>query len=148
MKLFTYLFISTALLNISLLANQNPGLYLPQKSNTKLTSFYKDGIPFKAMGINYFDAFRRKLGGEGKKVNLKDYSYVESFKTLNKYKIPFIRFCAGGFFPNEWDSYINNKISIKKKFIEEKKIGLGGLIRGSNKTLNLIKRERNQRVGG
>ncbi|WDE97686.1 cellulase family glycosylhydrolase [Lentisphaera profundi] len=130
MKLFTYLFISTALLNISLLANQNLGLYLPQKSNTKLTSFYKDGIPFKAMGINYFDAFQRKLGGEGKKVKLKDYSYVEGFKTLNKYKIPFIRFCAGGFFPNEWDSYINNKTAYFKAFdqfikdAEEHNIGL------------------------
>lgn len=72
-------------------------------------TFYKDGQPVRAIGINYFNAFLRKLGPEGTEPNLADRSYREGFETLRRYDIPFIRFCAGGFFPSEWSSYLNDK---------------------------------------
>ena len=78
--------------------------------------FYKDGQPVRAIGINYFSAFFRKLGMEGGEPNLEDRSYREGFETLRRYEIPFIRFCAGGFFPNEWTSYQNDKEAYFKAF--------------------------------
>jgi len=51
----------------------------------------------------------RKLGPEGGPANLDDRSYLGGFKTLREYDIPFIRFSAGGFFPNEWAVYKNDK---------------------------------------
>ena len=71
--------------------------------------FYKDGQPFRGIGINYFSAFIRKLGLEGSQVNLDDHSYRKGFKTLREHDIPFIRFSIGGFFPGDWKTYQQNK---------------------------------------
>ena len=71
--------------------------------------FYKDGQPFHGAGINYMTAFIRKLGQEGGTVNLADNSYLPGFKTLQEHDIPFIRFSLGGFFPDEWQTYQNDK---------------------------------------
>ncbi len=91
--------------------------------------FYKDGQPIKAIGINYFNAFQRKLGPEGSEPNLADRSYREGFKTLRRYDIPFIRFCAGGFFPSEWASYQNDKEAYFEAFdqlvADAEEVGLG-----------------------
>jgi len=67
--------------------------------------FHKDGRPFRGVGINYFTAFLRKLGPEAAPVDLADNSYRGGFKTLREHGIPFVRFCAGGFFPDEWEPY-------------------------------------------
>ena len=40
--------------------------------------FYKDGQPLQVVGINYFNAFLRKLGPEGGEPNLEDDSYREA----------------------------------------------------------------------
>jgi hypothetical protein len=71
--------------------------------------FYKDGQPFKGVGINYMTAFMRKLGLEGAPIRLEDDSYRKGFKTLREHDIPFIRFSVGGFFPDEWAAYQNDK---------------------------------------
>lgn len=71
--------------------------------------FMKDGTPFRGVGINYMTAFIRKLGLEGGTANLADNSYRPGFETLRAHDIPFIRFSVGGFFPNEWAVYKNDK---------------------------------------
>lgn len=71
--------------------------------------FMKDGRLFKGIGINYFTAFIRMTGIEGQPGNLADTSYRQGFETLRKYEIPFVRFCAGGFFPKDWDLYRTDK---------------------------------------
>jgi hypothetical protein len=71
--------------------------------------FFKDGRPFRGVGINYMTAFIRKLGLEASPVRLDDRSYLAGFKTLREHDIPFIRFSAGGFFPLEWKSYQDDK---------------------------------------
>ena len=89
--------------SVSLLAAPPHGLTIHEGK------FYKDGRVFHGVGINYVTAFMQKLGLEGGKPNLNDRSHREGFEVLSSYGIPFIRFNAGGFFPREWTSYLENK---------------------------------------
>lgn len=63
----------------------------------------KDCKPYKAIGVNYFDAFYRVLK------NPKDKSYIQGFEKLGKNGIPFVRMMAGGFWPNDWELYFKDK---------------------------------------
>jgi endo-1,4-beta-mannosidase len=71
--------------------------------------FYKGGKPYKGIGINYFSALIRMTGQEGYPPNLSDRSYRQGLETLKQHDIPFVRFCASGFYPNDWKVYLNNK---------------------------------------
>lgn len=73
------------------------------------TQFIKAGRPFYGVGVNYFSALIRTTGTEGRPANLSDRSAKDGFQTLAKYEIPFVRFCAGGFFPDDWKLYFNDK---------------------------------------
>lgn len=61
--------------------------------------------PYQGMGINYFNAFYRTLKDPSKS----DTSYIEGFRNLKRYHIPFVRFMACGFWPNDWKLYFTNK---------------------------------------
>jgi hypothetical protein len=63
----------------------------------------KDGQPFRAIGINYFDCFLRTLK-DGH-----DTSYEAGFATLAAKGIPFVRFCATGFWPKDMQLYLNHR---------------------------------------
>ncbi|HUT34294.1 MAG TPA: cellulase family glycosylhydrolase [Planctomycetota bacterium] len=63
----------------------------------------RDGKPFRAVGVNYFDAFYRTLR------NPNDTSYFEGFTELARLGIPFARFMACGFWPNDWELYFADK---------------------------------------
>lgn len=63
----------------------------------------KDCKPYKAIGVNYFDAFYRVLK------NPKDKSYIEGFEKLSKNGIPFVRMMASGFWPKDWELYFKDK---------------------------------------
>ena len=76
--------------------------------------FMQGGHPVKGIGINYFSAFLRILGTEGASPNLNDTSYRQGFKTLREHEIPFIRFCAAGFFPSDWTLYQTDKVAYFK----------------------------------
>jgi hypothetical protein len=78
--------------------------------------FVKDGRPFYGVGINYFNVLIRRTGLEGHAVPDSDLSYDQGFQTLSEYEIPFIRFCAGGFYPKDWDLYRKDKTSYFKLF--------------------------------
>lgn len=77
---------------------QGPGL-----SVNKSGVLIKDGKPYAGVGVTYFDAFQRTL------IDPEDKSYIEGFQVLAEYGIPFARFNAGGFWPYEWDLYLNDK---------------------------------------
>lgn len=62
-----------------------------------------NGKPFRGVGINYFDAFRRRI------LDSTDTSYREGFEELAAYGIPFIRFACGGFWANEWKLYLEDR---------------------------------------
>ncbi len=59
--------------------------------------------PYRAIGINYFDSFLRTLK------NGEDTSYTQGFATLAAKKIPFVRFCATGYWPIEMKLYQENR---------------------------------------
>lgn len=62
----------------------------------------RDGRPFAAVGINYYDAFinalEQKPGAREK--------YERGFEFLSGAGIPFVRFAACGFYPSEWKIFL------------------------------------------
>ncbi|MBL7965828.1 MAG: cellulase family glycosylhydrolase [Prolixibacteraceae bacterium] len=65
--------------------------------------FMRDGKAYRGIGVNYFNAFTRTIA------NSTDKSYGAGLKYLGENKIPFIRFSANGFWPNELKLYQTNK---------------------------------------
>jgi hypothetical protein len=63
----------------------------------------RDGLPYRAIGVNYFDSFHRTLG------NPNDTSYVNGFKVLAAHNIVYGRVLLGGFWPNEIRLYVQDK---------------------------------------
>ena len=59
----------------------------------------KGGKPYRGVGMNYFSCFNRTLH------NPADTSYEAGFRVLAEYHIPFVRFCATGFYPNDMKLY-------------------------------------------
>ncbi|GMV99427.1 MAG: hypothetical protein AMXMBFR84_05660 [Candidatus Hydrogenedentota bacterium] len=59
----------------------------------------RDGQPYRAIGVNYYDVFLRRLQDS------ENTTYRDGFKTLAENQIPFVRFNGGGFWPVEWKQY-------------------------------------------
>ncbi|MCL4693191.1 MAG: cellulase family glycosylhydrolase [Candidatus Hydrogenedentes bacterium] len=59
----------------------------------------RDGKPFRAVGVNYFSAFSRRIADP------EDTSYREGLRVLGESGIPFARFMACGFWPIDWKLY-------------------------------------------
>ena len=59
----------------------------------------KDGKPFRGIGVNVFDLFKRTLADP------LDTSYEQILETLAEYKIPFVRLAACGFWPIDMELY-------------------------------------------
>ena len=70
----------------------------------------KDGHPYRGIGINYFSALSRNLA------DADDTSYREGFAELSRRGIPFIRFMAGGFWPNDWKLYFDDREAYFRRF--------------------------------
>lgn len=68
---------------------------------------YKDGVAYRAIGVNYFDLFYAMLtegpDAEG------TYRTIEGLRFLGERGVPFARFSAGGFWPVDWDLYFSDK---------------------------------------
>ena len=62
-----------------------------------------NGAPYRGIGANYFSLFSRSL-----KVPT-DRSYETGLRQLSEAGIPFVRFMACGFWPSDWDLYLNDK---------------------------------------
>ena len=67
-------------------AAENPPLRIDAQG-----TLLRNGEPYRAIGINYFNAFLRRLN------NPDDTSYREGYAQLAEYNIPFVRFAACGF---------------------------------------------------
>lgn len=59
--------------------------------------------PFHGVGVNYYDAFTRTLGQTART------NYDAGFRELAARKIPFARFSAGGYWPQDWGLYQTNR---------------------------------------
>lgn len=75
-----------------------PAAFTPGPEATVL----RDGQPFRGVGINYFDCFLRTLH------NPRDTSYDAGFAFLAGKGIPFVRFCATGYWPSDLKLYQEN----------------------------------------
>ena len=60
-------------------------------------------VPFHGIGVNYYDAFTRTLGQTART------NYDAGFRKLAARRIPFVRFSAGGFWPQDWGLYQTNR---------------------------------------
>jgi len=84
----------------------------------------KDGRPYRGVGGNYFDLFLRVLRHPD------DSSTLEGLRRLSEGGIPFVRFCGGGYSPEEWKVYIEQKDEYFRRFdrvvdaAERAKVGL------------------------
>jgi hypothetical protein len=61
------------------------------------------GVRFRGIGVNYYDAFTRTFGQTART------NYDAGFRELAARKIPFARFSAGGFWPQDWGLYRTNR---------------------------------------
>lgn len=67
---------------------------------------------FRGIGVNYYDSFYRRMQ------NYNDTSYIAGFQYLSENKIPFIRFTANGYWPNDLKLYQTNKAQYFKMLDE------------------------------
>ena len=74
--------------------------------------FERDGAAYRAVGVNYYDAFLRTLrqpgNFTGRRTSLDgptDTSYLDGLDGLRDAGVPFLRFNAGGFFAEDYDLY-------------------------------------------
>jgi hypothetical protein len=63
----------------------------------------KGGKPWRGIGVNYFDCFLRTL------TKGDDTSYDAGFAALKSKGIPFARFCATGFWPQDMKLYVEDR---------------------------------------
>ena len=61
------------------------------------------GRPYQGLGVNYYDAFVRTLTAVSRT------NYDAGFTELQARRIPFARFSAGGYWPNDWQLYRTNR---------------------------------------
>src|SRR5215469_18428971 len=90
----------------SLIGTAGPDLLAksaPELSSGPNVVVLKDGKPYRAIGVNYFDCFLRTLKDGN------DASYDEGFAVLEARGIPFVRFCATGFWPKDMRLYQTNR---------------------------------------
>lgn len=62
-----------------------------------------NGRPYRGIGANYFCLFSRTLR------DASDESYDDGLRNLSEARIPFVRFMACGYWPADWDLYLQDK---------------------------------------
>lgn len=98
----SWIFICASLLGVNIPPESSPSVS-PRLQVDTAGNLLLDGKPVRAVGINFFSAFSRRLE------NPNDTSYREGFAELKKRGIPFVRFMACGFWPKDWRLYLENK---------------------------------------
>ena len=87
----------TAAINRSNMLGQKTEMFVDSKG-----VLLRDGLPYRAIGVNYFSALYRTI------MNPADTSYNKGFQELSRYKVPFVRVMLGGFWPSELKLYKDN----------------------------------------
>jgi cellulase (glycosyl hydrolase family 5) len=86
------------LISAVLPASSSSGLFADERGELILRA-----VPFRGIGVNYYDAFTRTLG-QSVRTN-----YDAGFRELAARRIPFARFSAGGYWPQDWGLYRTNR---------------------------------------
>jgi hypothetical protein len=102
----------------------NTGLAEQYGLTVKDGMIYKDGKPYRGIGVNYCDLFQDMIHYPEEQRTLK------GLRFLGEKNIPFVRFWCGGFWPSDWDLYFNDKdewfrrMDLVVKTAEESGVGL------------------------
>src|SRR5215471_11765526 len=97
---------------------------LPGVSVARDGTLLRNGVPYRGVGVNYTDAFWRPLRHPG------DESYRDDFRKLAANHIPFARITACGFWPSDYQLYLQDKENYFKlldgvvQAAEESNVGL------------------------
>lgn len=75
------------------------GLWVATQSQSAPSNF-KEG-KCRAYGVNFFDVFTRLLGESSR-------DPVDAFSELARYRVAFVRFAAGGYWPSDWQLYVRD----------------------------------------
>ena len=95
---------SRVLIGLLLLASAAlPDLAASGLSTSEAGGLSLNGVPFYGVGVNYYDAFARTL------TQAAPTNYDAGFRELAARKIPFARFSAGGYWPQDWGLYQTNR---------------------------------------
>ncbi|MEM8739196.1 MAG: cellulase family glycosylhydrolase [Planctomycetota bacterium] len=79
--------------------------------------FTQNGQEYRGLGVNYYSAFLRTLRDDGDgNPNTFDRSFDAGFADLGASGIPFARINAGGFWPDDWALYQNDKTEYFRRF--------------------------------
>src|SRR5205823_4748468 len=76
---------------------------LPGLSVARDGALLRNGVPYRGVGVNYTDAFLRPLR------HPEDKSYRDDFRKLAANHIPFARITACGFWPSDYQLYLQDK---------------------------------------
>ena len=88
----------TATIGLGVGAAASPGLTVDEEG-----VLLRDGAPYRGFGVNYFDAFMRVI------LDPDDNAYEEGFAVLAEHGIPFARVNFGGFWPVQWELYLEDR---------------------------------------
>ena len=80
-----------------------PGMSASGLSTNERGELLLRAAPFHGVGVNYYDAFTRTLGQSART------NYDPGFRELAARRIPFARFSAGGYWPQDWGLYQTNR---------------------------------------
>ena len=80
-----------------------PAVAISGLSTTERGELVLNGAAFRGIGVNYYDAFVRTLGAPARP------NYDAGFRELAARRIPFARFSAGGYWPQDWRLYQTNR---------------------------------------
>jgi hypothetical protein len=85
---------------------------MPERAGPQVVDgmFVRDGLPYRGIGVNYFDAFYRHVKDP------QDTSYEAGFSALAAHGIPFARVMAGGFWPSEQRLYMDDPEEFFRRF--------------------------------
>jgi hypothetical protein len=103
------------------------GAQAASKAGLSVTSggvLQRNGMPYRGVGVNYYDVFLRTLR------NPADDSYRDGLRKLAANHIPFVRFACGGYYASDYRLYIQDKDAYFRRLdnvvhaAEETKVGL------------------------
>jgi hypothetical protein len=114
----------TSILLVSLLGCSSDMIQEKQGLYVENGTLMMDNQAYYGIGANYFNLFNRTIN------DVSDTSYITGLTRLAEAGIPFVRFSAGGFWPNDWKLYLDDREKYFELFdnivelAEELEIGL------------------------
>jgi len=89
-------------------ATTDASAYHISNSGNSTTIRHRNGVPYRAVGMNYCDLFQSMIEFP-EYAGQTEFRTLEGLRYLGERGVPFVRFWACGFWPVSWDLYFNDK---------------------------------------